>query len=134
MERVFQLVESDLPMRRNNKVIKIVIVIAALVFIIPAMLFFLGARNYAAYIAITSLFGTPIIALSSAAQIRLEGHIKTSPKVLLYGRIFFLLTSIIGLIMMLLDRNGAWGPTFYQVTASIFVISSTVALIITKKK
>ena len=74
-----------------------------------------------------------MMALSSVAQIRIEDHIKTSPKVYLYGRIFFFLALTTGLVMMLLDKDGVWGPTLYQITASILVIPSTVALVISKK-
>ena len=120
-------------MSRNNQQIKIVTALVTLIVIIPVLLFAIGARNYAMQVLITSLFGVPILFLLSKDQMKFESRIKIPKKMIDYGRIFFTLTFILGLVMMLLDKDGIWGPTLYQITASILVASSTIALIVAGK-
>lgn len=120
-------------MSRNNQRIKIVTALVNLIVVIPVLLFVIGARNYAMEVLITSLFGMPMLIILWANQMEFERHVKIPKKIFDYGRVFFALTFIIGLVMMLLDKDGIWGPTFYQITASILIASSTIALSVAKK-
>jgi len=133
MGQVFHLVESNIAMHRNNQRIKIAKTIVTLIVIIPVLLFAIGARNYAAHVLITSLFGAPILVMLTINQMRFESHIKIPEKALKYGKVFFILALILGLVMMFFDKDGIWSPTLYQITASILVASSTIALIFTTK-
>jgi len=121
-------------MRRNKFLIKIAFSIVALVVVIPTLLFVIGLRNYAAHISITSFFGIPIIIILMLNQNQFEKYVRTPRTRLIFGRIIFLVSLIAGLTMMLIDRNEFWGPTLYQIMASILVAASSFALIVAGEK
>lgn len=105
----------------------------ALVAFIPTLLFITGLKNYAAHVFITSFFGIPIIILLALNQKQFDQNVKMPRTRLILGRIIFFLLLIAGLIMMFIDRNELWGPTPYQIVASILVAASSLALILAGK-
>ncbi len=78
----------------------------------------------------TSLFGAPGMYFMEFVLGGFQEAVGISKRALSYGRFFFGMCFIVGFVMILLDKDGAWGPSPYQITAIILVITAPTGLIV----